>query len=120
MRCLGNLGSSGMYPRCIRISGLSPSASWLKILIVPSFGLSKPRSIFMVVVLPAPLGPRNPCTVLVSTSRFSLLTATSVPYFFVRFSVFMADFTFITMWSGLFLHFCVQSLLFILSYETCI
>ena len=118
MRCLGNLGSSGMYPRCIRISGLSPRASWSRILIVPSFGLSKPRSIFMVVVLPAPLGPRNPCTVLVSTSRFSLLTATSVPYFFVRFSVLIADFTSTTKSNSILHNVCGAKFAAYLTYKT--
>jgi len=44
----------------------------------------------MVVVFPAPFGPRKPWIVFFYTLRFSLFTAVKEPKFFVRFSVSMA------------------------------
>src|ERR1700760_3828585 len=46
---------------------------------VPSLGLTSPSSIRRVVVLPAPLGPRNPVTVPWSTEKLTWSTATRLP-----------------------------------------
>ena len=47
--------------------------------IAPSSGCSVPVSILMVVVFPAPLGPRKPTTSPRSTSKLALSTATMGP-----------------------------------------
>src|ERR1700743_1109980 len=46
---------------------------------VPPLGLTSPSSIRRVVVLPAPLGPRNPVTVPWSTAKLTWSTATRLP-----------------------------------------
>ena len=46
---------------------------------VPLVGTERPISMRMVVVFPAPLGPRNPKTSPLLTSMFSSLTATKSP-----------------------------------------
>ena len=49
------------------------------ILALPAVGVTSPSSIRRVVVLPAPLGPRNPTTVPWSTSKLRSSTATTSP-----------------------------------------
>src|SRR5215831_4345665 len=51
----------------------------------PDVGGRKPVSTRMAVVLPAPLGPRNPTISPSRTEKVTSATATSVGYFFVRF-----------------------------------
>ena len=51
---------------------------------VPPVGVTRPSSIRSVVVLPAPLGPRNPVTLPCSTSKLRLSTATTSPKRLVR------------------------------------
>src|SRR3954453_18233822 len=57
---------------------------------VPALGAMRPRSMRMVVVLPDPLGPRNPNTEPVGTARSTPSTAASSPNRFDRPSVWMA------------------------------
>src|SRR5882724_7633519 len=45
----------------------------------PLVGFTKPSNTFMVVVLPAPLGPRKPKTSPAWTLRFRSLTASFLP-----------------------------------------
>src|SRR5207245_6769132 len=56
----------------------------------PSVMSVKPVSSLIIVVLPAPCGPRSPKTVPSATFRLTWSTALSFPYTFVRFSVTMA------------------------------
>src|SRR6185295_9846638 len=53
----------------------------------PALGVMKPAIMRMVVVLPAPLGPRNPSTSPGCTEKLRSSTATSHWYFLVRFWV---------------------------------
>src|SRR5262245_49394728 len=55
--------------------------SWPSISTRPAVGLSRPAIIRIVVVLPAPLGPRNPWISPSATSRLTPFTATKSPYF---------------------------------------
>src|SRR5512141_3183609 len=57
---------------------------------VPDVGSDKPSSIRMVVVLPAPFGPKRPNTSPGRTLRSSLSTAVKSPYFLVRARVLIA------------------------------
>src|SRR5436190_5789461 len=54
----------------------------------PLVGLTKPSSTFIVVVLPAPLGPRKPNTSPARTLRLRSLTAILLPepFFWARYS----------------------------------
>src|SRR2546430_4146555 len=56
----------------------------------PSVMSVKPVSNLIIVVLPAPFGPRSPKTVPEATFRVTWSTAVSLPYTFVRFSVTIA------------------------------
>jgi len=62
---------------------------------VPLFGFVIPVSILIVVVLPAPFGPKKPKSSPFFTSKLMLLTANISPKFFVKlltsiaFSVFV-------------------------------
>ena len=60
----------------------------------PELGFSRPVIIFIVVVFPAPFGPRNPNISPFSTERFTLETAVKSPKDFVRFVVFKSVFVF--------------------------
>src|SRR5690606_23078040 len=51
----------------------------------PEVGSVRPRSMRMVVVLPAPLGPSNPKTSPAAMDRLIPFTAARSPYFFVSF-----------------------------------
>src|SRR3954465_1545145 len=55
----------------------------------PHVGWSSVARIFIVVVLPAPLGPMKPKQSPSLISRFRFDSATSVPYRFVRLTVLM-------------------------------
>src|SRR6266567_5667994 len=57
----------------------------------PSVMSVSPVSSLIIVVLPAPFGPRSPKTVPSATFRLTWSTAVSFPYTFVRFSVTMAS-----------------------------
>src|SRR5207247_5432299 len=50
----------------------------------PEGGRTRPRTIRMVVVLPAPLGPRKPVTVPHGTAQLSPRTAWTRPYRLLR------------------------------------
>src|SRR2546430_11357445 len=56
----------------------------------PSVMSAKPVSNLIIVVLPAPFGPRRPKTVPEATFRVTWSTAVSFPYTLVRFSVTIA------------------------------
>src|SRR5438445_13686603 len=56
----------------------------------PSVMSVRPVSNLIIVVLPAPFGPRRPKTVPDATFRVTWSTAVSFPYTFVRFSVTIA------------------------------
>ncbi len=58
-----------------------------KMLAVPALGARKPVSIFMVVDLPAPFGPRKPSTSPVATWKDRSSTATREPKRLPRFLV---------------------------------
>src|SRR5688572_13032174 len=51
---------------------------------LPPLGASSPVSILMVVVLPAPFGPRKPKISPVLTSKLTAFTAVNSPNVFVR------------------------------------
>ena len=55
--------------------------AWPPTEISPPSGLFMPTSIFMVVVFPAPFGPRNPKTDPVGIVSESLLTTLSMPLY---------------------------------------
>ena len=55
----------------------SVSMSWPQMLAVPLVGVMKPASMRMVVVLPAPFGPRKPSTSPGWTSKLTSSTAVS-------------------------------------------
>jgi hypothetical protein len=52
---------------------------------VPLFGFITPVRVLMVVVLPAPLGPKKPKSSPFFTSKLTLSTANNSPKYFVRF-----------------------------------
>src|SRR5208283_6066336 len=56
---------------------------------LPNVGLSNVSIMFMIVVLPAPFGPRSPNISPSVMLMVTLFTATSSPNFFVRFSIFI-------------------------------
>jgi len=51
---------------------------------LPDVGRTRPRSIFIAVVLPAPFGPSSPMTWPAGTSDDKLSTAALVPYRWVK------------------------------------
>src|SRR3546814_12936853 len=53
----------------------SASTSWPQTAMLPEVGDRKPQSIFMVVDLPAPFGPRKPSTSPLATDKLMLSTA---------------------------------------------
>ncbi len=57
----------------------SATTSWPSTVAVPPSGGKKQLSIFMVVVLPAPLGPMKPSTSPLLTANETSSTATSGP-----------------------------------------
>src|SRR6266516_1398208 len=65
----------------------------------PSVMSVRPVSSLIIVVLPAPFGPRSPKTVPSATFRLTWSTAVSFPYTFVRFSVTMASLAMVHLFS---------------------
>ena len=63
----------------LRTSSASRTMSWPSTLAEPSSGASRVPSMRMVVVLPAPLGPRKPWTTPLRTARSTPSTARSSP-----------------------------------------
>src|SRR5947207_14158891 len=79
-------GRSGMKPSdALALSG-SVARSWPFTRMRPEVGLSRPAMIRIVVVLPAPFGPRKPWISPGATSRLTPSTAVKAPYFLTRFS----------------------------------
>ena len=68
---------SGKYPRAALAASGSSMTSWPQMLAVPAVGVMNPASMRMVVVLPAPLGPRKPSTSPGLTSKLTSSTAVS-------------------------------------------
>src|SRR4051795_11025470 len=67
-----------------RTASASRTTSWPSTYAVPSSGSISVASIRIVVVLPAPFGPRNPYTVPVGTARSTPQTARVSPNDFAR------------------------------------
>jgi len=57
----------------------------------PRVGEMRPVNIFIVVVFPAPFGPRNPMHLVPSSFRFRLETAANDPNDFERFTASIED-----------------------------
>ena len=55
----------------------SATTSWPQMLALPAVGVMNPASMRMVVVLPAPFGPRNPSTSPGFTWKVTASTAVS-------------------------------------------
>src|SRR5436309_10682244 len=77
-------GLSGKYPMRFFTSSGCSSTSKPATLAVPSVGGRKQVNMRIVVVLPAPLGPRNPTTSPFCTSNEMWSTAVLRAYFLVR------------------------------------
>src|SRR5437763_9130861 len=67
-----------------RTSSRSRTTSWPATCATPEVGLASVQSMLIVVVLPAPLGPRNPNTSPVATSNSTPRTAWTSPKFLIR------------------------------------
>src|SRR5208283_1527551 len=84
----GNLGFVGRYPILLRRLDELGVIFSPKTLTSPAVGRINPKSNLIVVVLPAPFGPKKPKMAPFSTAKFTLFTAMSFsPKIFVRFSV---------------------------------
>src|SRR5580698_852961 len=81
-------------PKLLRTACCSRTGSWPSILIVPADGLRVVVSILIVVVLPAPLGPRKPKMVPRGTEKDTWFTAQKSPKFLVRSFTFIISKTF--------------------------
>src|SRR5712691_3512165 len=77
-------GRSGMKPSEDLAASGSAARSWPLMVTRPLVGLSRPAIIRMVVVLPAPLGPRKPWISPGSTERLTPSTAVKEPYVLTR------------------------------------
>src|SRR5438552_9400963 len=77
-------GRSGMKPREAFAASGAWARSWPLMVIRPLEGLSRPAMMRMVVVLPAPFGPRNPWISPGSTERLTPSTAVKEPYVLTR------------------------------------
>src|SRR5712691_11445975 len=73
-------GRSGMKPREDLAASGAVARSCPLIVMRPAVGLSSPAIMRMVVVLPAPLGPRKPWVSPGSTARLTPSTAVKDPY----------------------------------------
>src|SRR5947209_19216819 len=62
-----------------RTSSRSLTTSWPATAAEPDVGLARVQSMLIVVVFPAPLGPRKPNTSPVATSKSTPLTASTSP-----------------------------------------
>ena len=86
----GNRGFVGRYPILRRRLDEPGVIFSPKTLTSPAVGRISPSNNLMVVVLPAPLGPKKPKMAPSSTSKFTLFTAMSFsPKIFVRLSISM-------------------------------
>src|SRR3954469_24368780 len=74
-------GRSGMNPSDIFASSGRAARSWPFTRIRPDVGFSSPAIMRIVVVLPAPFGPRKPWISPGSTDRLTPSTAVNGPYF---------------------------------------
>src|SRR6266849_5454212 len=79
-------GRSGMKPSDALAASALVARSWPLMTTRPEVGLSNPAIIRIVVVLPAPFGPRKPWISPGATSRLTPSTAVKPPYFLTRFS----------------------------------
>src|SRR5262245_6851332 len=75
-------GRSGMKPSEALAASGSRARSWPLITTRPDVCCSNPAMTRMLVVLPAPLGPRKPWISPSPTSRLTPSTAVKLPYFF--------------------------------------
>src|ERR1700751_1696370 len=73
-----------------RTSSRSVTTSWPATRATPEVGLASVHSMLIVVVLPAPLGPRKPNTSPVATSKLTPRTACTSPKFLIRLSTTIA------------------------------
>src|SRR5947209_12594000 len=67
-----------------RTSSRSETTSWPATIAEPEVGLASVQSMLIVVVLPAPLGPRKPNTSPAATSKSTPRTASTSPKVFVK------------------------------------
>src|SRR6476646_5027625 len=74
-------GRSGMKPSEALAASGACARSWPLMVIRPLVGLSRPAMMRMVVVLPAPFGPRKPWISPGATDRLTPSTAVKDPYF---------------------------------------
>src|SRR5689334_4222122 len=79
-------GRSGMKPREALAASGACARSWPLMVIRPLVGLSRPAMMRMVVVLPAPFGPRKPWISPGATERLTPSTAVKDPYLLTRVS----------------------------------
>src|SRR5258708_17795244 len=77
-------GRSGMKPREAWAAAGARARSWPLMVIRPLVGLSSRAMMRMVVVLPAPFGPRKPWISPGSTERLTPSTAVKEPYVLTR------------------------------------
>src|SRR5712671_2797011 len=84
-------GRSGMKPSDAFAASASVATSWPLTTMRPDVGFSSPAIMRMVVVLPAPFGPRKPWISPLDTSRLTPSTAVNDPYFFTRPSTRIMD-----------------------------
>jgi hypothetical protein len=82
-----NIGIFGYNPMDCRALMVSCSISWPKMVAVPEVGLDTPVKIRMVVVLPAPLGPKKPKVSPSPTEKLISLTAMREPNFLLRWDI---------------------------------
>src|SRR6266545_3729471 len=76
--------ASGMYPMCFRDSSDCSTTSKPATVALPEVGGRYADSILSVVLLPAPLGPRNPTTSPLGTVKVTESTARCGPYVLVN------------------------------------
>src|ERR1700761_3765359 len=74
-----------------RTASRSGTTSWPADRGGPAVGLASVHSMLIVVVLPAPLGPRNPNTSPVATSKSTPRTASTSPKVLTSFCTVIAD-----------------------------
>ena len=75
---------SETMPMDCRAATVSCTISWPKIFAIPEVGDEIPVSMRIVVVLPAPLGPKNPKVSPAATEKLISLTAVASPNFLTR------------------------------------
>src|SRR5438270_4979866 len=73
-----------------RTSSRSRTTSWPATVAEPAVGLASVHSMLIVVVLPAPFGPRKPKTSPAATSKSTPFTASSSPNRFTRWLTWIA------------------------------